>query len=454
MKKRQGSLKNHLKNLVLVLLTLLLALLVALNWGTGLGRDNAPADSFFAQVYALLPMGDGGYIQRAGDTPAAYPSGIAMTAGDGLRGASYNETAEGSLYESVRPLWADALAGARSFEKAEEAALQEALRGDTLFLSYNSSLPLSLLAGWMGADPAHTDSRSVASLVLTRGGVLYVRDGADGMLYRTVGGVKVDAGVWERVAAGVTAPPCSYAGTLDTQVYGALLPETLVPEGAAAYDVLQARMPAFGDPASGDSLQTLLGAFSYDPYVTNYSENDGATQVFVENYSALRVSQDGQVRFKANSLSGGLPAYQEGEVDAAGALAAQVDYAHEVLNAALGAVGSTIPAELESVRLDAESGAWNVQFNQTVGGLPVRRADGQPLARFTFQDGMLVAAELSLRDYVSTGEKLYVLPVAQAAAALDGASQYGYVVAYTDDGSGRLLPAAYRKDWRGGSAVG
>lgn len=453
MSRRKRSFQNICKNMTLVLLTALMAVLVALNWGTGLGRDNIPAGTLLSDLYALLPVGDGGYVQRSGETPAAYPCSIAMTVGGRLQGAAYHEMVEGTLYETVKPLWKEAMAAARNFEPADEAAFAEALRGKTLYLSYHTSLPLSLLAGWLGTEPARVDDRKVISLVLTGDGALYVRDSADGAVYRAGARARLEQGMWDKAAAGMTAPVCAYAGTLDPAFYGALLPETLVPEGAAAYDVLETRVPAFGDPASGDSLQSLLKAFSYEPYVQSYLENDGETQVFIENYSALRVSQDGTVRFKANSLTGGLAAYQEGESGPA-ALAAQIDYAHTLLNASLSAIGATVQAELQSAQYDREAGAWSLKFTQTVGGIPVRRTDGSAFAHFTYQDGVMIAAEIKLRDYVPTGEKLYVLPVRQAAAALTGAHTQQYILAYKDDGSGRLLAGAYHKDWRRGGAVG
>ncbi|MGE4548004.1 MAG: hypothetical protein AB7C89_00465 [Intestinibacillus sp.] len=452
--KKQKSFKNTLKNAALVVLTLLLAVLISLTWSTGLSRDDIPLDSPFARLYALLPFADSGYVQRAGDTPAAYPSGIAMTAADGLRGAFYNEAAEGGLYDMVRPLWAAALVEARGFESAAVDDLRAALSGeDTLLLSYNGSLPLSLLAGWMGADGSRVAEYDVNALVLTRSGMLFVRDGSNGRLYRTQERMPVNEAVWEKTAEGVSAPLCAYAGTLEQSDYGSLLPETLVPSAPAAYDILQTRIPAFGDPSSGDSLQTLLGAFGYDPYVQSYTENDGTTQVFVENFSSLRVSREGVVNFKANSLNGALPVYQEGEAGRAEAIAAQIDYAHEVLSAALGAIGSVIPAELQSIQYDSEAGICNLEFAQAAGGVMIRRQDA-PLARFTFQGGVLVAAELSLRDYTPTGEKLFVLPVRQAAAALRQDGRRQYLVAYTDVGSGRLTAAAYSRDWGSSGAVG
>lgn len=455
--KKQKSIKNSIKNATLVVLTLLLAVLVAVTWGTGLNQYDIPSDSPFSQLYALLNMGNNGYVQRAGNTPAAYPSGIAMTAADGQpRGGFYNETVESGLYETVRPLWAAALTGVRGFTSAASDALRAALSGeDTICLSYDGGLPLRLLAGWMGADTSHMTERSVISLVLTRSGTLFIRDGSDGQIYRADGQLQVDDSTWKKVSANAVtvAPACAYAGALDQTIYGTLFPETLVPQGAAAYDVLQARVPTFGDPSGSDSLQTLLKAFGYDPYVVSYPENDGTTQVFVENYSSLRVSQDGVVDFKANSLNGGLPVYQDGESEHSDTLAAQIDYAYEVLSAALSAIGSTVPSELQSVRYDDSAHAWTLDFEQKFGGVPVRRQD-MPLARFTFQEDTLVSAKLSLRDYTSTGEKLYVLPVRQAAAAIEGDGMTQYIVAYTDDNSGRLLAAACSKDWRRGGAVG
>lgn len=451
--KQQNRLKNSCKNIALVALTLLLIVLVILTWSTTLGRRNVPRDSLLAQVYSILPFQSRGYVQRAGDTPLSYPSSIAMTTEEGLRGTFYDESTLNSFYDVVRPIWATALSKTVNFETATQEQFCKALaEKDTLYQSYNSGLPFILLSGWLGADAVQTEERAVISLVLTRDGTLFVRGGEDGALYRARETLSVQDSVWEEAAGKITAPVCKYAYTLDASNVGALLPESLI-ANTAAYDVFEMRSPAFGNVGSGDSLQALLKAFGYDPYVQNYLENDGTKQVFVENYSSLRVSDSGTVTFKANSVMGGLVVYQDGEQKRSEMLAAQADYAAGVLNAALSAIGSTIPAELRSVQYEEQSETQYIEFAQVISSVPVRN-QVKPLARFRFQGGTLIMAELCLQDYHPTGEKLYVLPVQQAAAALQGKGTDQYVIAYAQEGDGRLLPHAYNREWGDDNAVG
>lgn len=440
--KTRKMFKNTCKNIALVVLVLLMGVLTVLAWSVGLlAGGNVAGMSPLTQFQALLPLGDGGYVRRASETAAAYPVRIAMSSDDGLVGAVYQEALGAALYDTLRPILAEGLTHAEAFAETTDSTLQKALDGKTIVAEYAGKVPLSLLAGWFGGS-VREENRSLhaGTLVLTHDGLLFLRDGSDGTLYYAH--TKLDTTVWDRVASVVSASACDYAGLLPQEDYRKLHPETLLLQEPQAFPIYTVRPANFRDAAPGESLQRLLSAFSYDPLQRAYEEDQGATQVFVGDASALRVSNDGTVRYKATSVSNGIYAYQDGEMQANNALAARVDFAQELLASALGAIGSSAPGMLQELRYDQISGNWLVTFTQTLGGVPVRPAANGVAARFEFSGGLLVSAELHLRVYTSTGEKLYVLPAKQAGAAANAAGK-GYVVAYQIGQDGRALAQAY-----------
>ena len=438
---KQKTLKNSLKNAALVVLVLLLGALTLLAWDAGLLTGGVQGGlTPLARLQTLLPTGDGGYAQRAGETPAAYPVRLAVSSAGGLVGASYQEAYATPLYDTARPFFASALADAGSFGAAEESALTSALSGSVISAEYAGRVPLTLLGGWFGGKAsAQADGLSVGSLVLTRDGALFVRDSEDGALYRAE--TRVDTSAWDRAFEGLSAAPCDFAAALGG-AYARLYPETIVPREAQAFDICTARAPAYWEAGAAESLQQLLTAFGYDPSLQSYAEGDGDTQVFVDTESSLRVGRDGAVRYE--SASGGLSAYAAGAVEGADALAARVDFAQKLLTGALASLQATASPMLEGAATDAESGVCTLKFTQLVAGVPVRTPAEEPFAVLTFRDGLLVSAELHLRVYEPTGERLYALPPAQAAAASPKAP-CGYAVAYREDEDARLLPTAFLK---------
>ncbi len=440
--KTRKVLKNTCKNIVLVVLVLLMGVLTVLAWSVGLlSGGNFAGMSPLTQLQTLLPLGDGGYVRRASETAAAYPVRIAVSGDHGLTGAVYQEALGVALYDTLRPILAEGLTHAEAFAETTDSTLQKALDGKTIVADYAGKVPLSLLAGWFGGS-VREENRSLhaGTLVLTHDGLLFLRDGSDGTLYyaRT----KLDTTVWDRAASMVSASACDYAGVLPQEDYGKLRPETLLLREPQAFPIYTVRAANFRDAAPGESMQRLLSAFSYDPLQRAYEENNGATQVFVGDASALRVSNDGTVRYKATSVTGGLYAYQDSEMQENNALAARVDFAQELLYGALGAIGSSAPGMLQELRYDQVTGNWLVTFTQTLSGVPVRPSANGAAARFEFSGGLLVSAELHLRVYAATGEKLYILPAAQAGATANAAGK-GYAASYQIGQDGRALAQAY-----------
>jgi hypothetical protein len=357
-----------------------------------------------------------------------------MTGEDGLVAAQYSEASVQLIYNAVTELLGQALEGAQDFESSKEQALKEALQGDCLLLRYDGLVPLDVLAQWLDCKTTRMEL-SVDTILLTAEGQLFGRDECGALLCAQT---RVGRSTWTAAAALLSGEPAAFAGLLDAPEYAALRPETLVlQDDRASFAVLQIDHPSFTDASSQNSLQTLLDAFQYSPYVQSYPENDGATQVFVDNDSTLRVTADGWVRYRTSAADGGIPVYQEELSSNEARLTAQVEFARAAMETALRSIGAVSQVTLEAVTQGTDGSAV-VTFRQSYGGVLLDSAVAA--ARFEFHDGRMTAAEIQLVRCEETGERLYVLPVKQAAAALNGTGNSLTVTYLQTENGTRLLP--------------
>ena len=183
MKGAQRSVKNTVKNISLLVLVGLLAILCAANWLTGMNIAGMPADNLLRRAYDHLVGGAVGYELRSSGVAAAEPAQIALTIEGQLYGVQYNLTEVEAGVSAVQALWAQVLADG-TLEPADEAALTAALQaGDCALLRYHGSLPLGVIAGWMGGSWTDDNGMSVETLLYAAGtGQLFVRT-PEGVLY-------------------------------------------------------------------------------------------------------------------------------------------------------------------------------------------------------------------------------------------------------------------------------
>lgn len=408
---KQKSLKNTLRNIALVVLTMLMGIMTLLSGFLGIGSEE-----FLHTFRRSLGHAAAGYEVRSGDSPAAYPSSVAMTGADGqLYGAAYNERAVAQLFGVTRELPGGALGAAGSFEALDEDGLRALLAGDTLCYSYNGELPAQALAAWLEGRTG--SDWNISMLLLTRDGQLVLRTREQGLVCAETA---VDRNGWDRAAAALSAGACGYAGTSEKAVFRSLAAETLLfGDGEISAELLTSEPPAFGDPNAADSLQTLLGAFGYSVYVRSYQERDA--QVYVDNDSTMRVSADGTVRYTAARRE------TEGQLFS---MTAAVEQARQILEQAQYSIGAGTQAELLSAQPRADGGQ-TLLFGLVFEGIPI--VTGEPYAQFEFVDGQLVRAVIRLRRYMALEERQYVLPAAQAAAASPRAGQR-LGIAYVESG--------------------
>ena len=432
MKGAQRSVKNTAKNISLVTLVLLLAVLCAANWLIGMNIAQMPADNLLRRVYDQLFGGAVGYELRSSGVAAAEPSQLALTVDGQLYGVQYNLTDVEAGLAAVQSVWSQALSGGALEEAGEEELEAALLSGDCALLRYHGSIPLSVIAGWMGGSWENGGSLGAETLVYSAdAGRLFVH-ASDGSLYAA----SAQAGENTLAAAqeSFRGLLCAFAGG-DYAVY----PETLLfdSERLSLPLLEEGAVDLFGTQGSA-GLEGLLQAFGFTAYTDFYTEQNGEIRVFVDNSSTLRVGAGGLLQYASAGGDSSVRAYEEGEVRGQSALEAQLDCARLILDEALRAGETDTHAALYAVQQDGEE--TTLVFMHLYGGVPV--LGDSDFATFRFADnGTLTSATIRLQRFVASETRRTVLPARQAAASAM-AEERSMMVAYRAE-DGTYIPARF-----------
>ncbi len=435
METREQKRKNRIKNAILLVLFIGLIVLTSVTWLSGLNLESIPEGTLLHRVYQRITYGVSGFELRTGSDAAAEPTRIAVSTADGLVGAQYQTASVSMLYTVLREPMGAAIDCAGAFAACTEEDFAQALAGEVLYFGYEGQLPLTLLSGWMGSGRSE-ELQKTDLLLLTGKGKLFIH-GENGYQWAETKG-SPDA--WAHLMQELAAGACSFAAQ-EGEKFAQVRPDTLLFEQESeSAERLTMRVPGFLEGQGGSDLTALLEAFSYDPYVRTYQEDQGKTRVFVENYSTLHVSVDGEVSFHTSAMEGALEAYSAAEVEKEDVLRLQTDFAYQLLRQVQGSMSDTSKAMLFDVT-EGESGVRVLSFLQTAGGIPVQVGE-TPFAWFEFREGRMIGAELHLRVFESAGEQSPLLPSRQAAAAAP-AEGLRPMLAYTRAADGKFTAQRY-----------
>lgn len=435
METREQKRKNRIKNAILLVLFIGLIVLTSVTWLSGLNLESIPEGTLLHRVYQRITYGVSGFELRTGSDAAAEPTRIAVSTADGLVGAQYQTASVSMLYTVLREPMGAAIDCAGAFAACTEEDFAQALAGEVLYFGYEGQLPLTLLSGWMGSGRSE-ELQKTDLLLLTGKGKLFIH-GENGYQWAETKG-SPDA--WAHLMQELAAGACSFAAQ-EGEKFAQVRPDTLLFEQESeSAERLTMRVPGFLEGQGGSDLTALLEAFSYDPYVRTYQEDQGKTRVFVENYSTLHVSVDGEVSFHTSAMEGALEAYSAAEVEKKDVLRLQTDFAYQLLRQVQGSMSDTSKAMLFDVT-EGESGVRVLSFLQTAGGIPVQVGE-TPFAWFEFREGRMIGAELHLRVFESAGEQSPLLPSRQAAAAAP-AEGLRPMLAYTRAADGKFTAQRY-----------
>ena len=322
---------------------------------------------------------------------AAQPVVISVNSPAGRTTAMWDFAALDGAYDTFGGQLGQALDTAQLLTKVGDTQVRQALTAPGVYFRYGTSLPASLLASWLGAV-LQTESVDADAFLLA------VEDGAVVLYflgehaYRSQ--TQLEAAALEALMEPYRPDGSRFAFEADYD----LAYDVLLPGGSVELPAAVASSPC--DSRYIDELATALGFNPYDE--TRYTDDDGVTFLSEPN-CALEIAASGHVVLTSSA--------QERFRAASAELAAQVEQARQLVELVNGVSGAG-RVYLSGVMASEEQTVCS--FSYLFSGIPVSGA--QQAATVTFSGRDMVRLEAQVYSFALTGETLYPLPVAQAAA--------------------------------------
>ncbi|MDO5547538.1 MAG: hypothetical protein Q4F79_03540 [Eubacteriales bacterium] len=379
-------------------------------WTRVLDRNSTPKGTL---AHAVVRWMDARRATDLADTtePAAYPVKLAIRSNGSMFGIQYSASGVAEAYRLMEDMWSAALSSAGRLEPVQQNEYVAALKNDMAFVEFDGSIPLELIAGWMGAEtPQGGDARTCGGLLLSRTGTesyrLFVRDAVTGTAYSAT--TELTTAQFSSTAESFVANDCTMAAETDTVI----APDTLQFTGEQTFVSI-----TFG-PYTG-SMATILEALRMDGRAaqeTAYATGD-STRVYVDDESVVRVTQDGVLTYRSET---GLRAYEQRTLREQEARQKCAQLGRNLSAELLDAMNSGGEAHLTKAYVD-DNGRYVTVFSMRINGVPADNDLGY-FARYEFEEGAMVRADVVLRTCEAAGSAVTVMPEKVAASSLRDAT--------------------------------
>lgn len=431
-RRRRGGVER-LKSLLIVLLTLsaLALTLRVLPFSQLAGRGSPGWWDRLTAVFRQEPStpAEDGPVQAAA---AAQPVRLAVSDGSERFAVQYDEDQTGQMFSSLGILLSEALSSAGTPVEVPEQSWRDALRAPGVWFDFLGSIPLEALYAWLGeggSNPALTASARQVAVALEDSGMvaLYYHNEDDGLYYACRTQVAYN-GHMDELLSGYGGNGASFVFELEEDSgYAGLDPYVLISAAVPSPAVYRASNPLAG--AGGEVLSGLQEALSFQAPGDAQYAIPGGVRLRVGR-ETLEVGGDGTVTYHTSE---DVPTrYPVGE-DAS--VTQLVETARRLAADTVGRSCGAASLSLMGVER-LEDGGVEVRFGYTLDGAAVLLPEDGWAARFTVREGQITDYTLRFRSYEGTAEHSLLLPVRQAAAALNALSPQGreLTLCYTDNG--------------------
>lgn len=346
----------------------------------------------------------------------------------------YDQVAVDGLFQQVVGLLVETLSSAGAPEEVTRSQWEQALTTPpSLCLDFQGEIPLTVLSGWLAGEEID-NTATVRRLVLTvweKSVALYYQDRNDGSYYRCLSEVANGQHLAEALVS-LQDNGAYYA--FESGQYDWLDPDTLLTDSVPTPDVYQVKNPLSGDQSALEQIMTALDL----PVNSSSFYSVGDERVARIGGDNLRLSGNGVVEYHAEEGSSLFTAAAQPE-DAT--LFQVVEACRKLAAATVGSNAGQARLYFSGVR-ESEEGL-EVSFNYCLNGIPVRLEDGAA-AWFQVENGRITRFVLRYRSYTDSGETSVVLPIPQAAAAMEAMGLEGeeLLLVYSDNG-GETVSASW-----------
>jgi len=382
-------------------------------------------------------VSSGHQTQTEGRAEFAAPLRLAVRLiGEGKEscyGVLYDQQDCDRLFQSVAGLLAEALSNPGPAERINRTVWERMLTGASgLCLDFQGDMPLDVLSGWLSGEEGGLSVR-VRRLGLTvwQGEAYLFYQDEIGDCYRCRAEV-VDTNRLEETLAGLSGNGAFYA--FEQAEYRMLAKDSLLLEDTPAPKVYQAANPVAGGQ---DALEELAGDLGFT--INTNGVYYAGQWVARSGNDTLRLSDGGVMTYQADG-EGGEHFLLSPERDVPSRFDA-AETCRALASAALG--GRCGQARLYLLSVTDTDAGWEVDFGYSLNGIPVQLEQGSA-AHFVVEGDRVTQFTLRFRSYSGAGESLAVLPLPQAAAALEamGLSGEELMLVYSDAGGETV-----RADW-------
>ena len=404
--KDKARLIDMAKNLAIALLSISAVLLLYKATLSGQG-------SFWGSLEGL-------FVKNSSSDAVALPEGeetaltsspvfLLVTAKDGSHYAvKYNYDAKEKLIAQFSGSLGEALGSSGKPEEISVQAWKTALSGSGVFFDYLYPQPLSAIASSLGTKiSAETALENARRFYLGKDGeslVLYFISEDNGSIYRC--DTVLSFSTLESKISECPLGTANFAFELGKE-YASIDPYYIF-----SHETDPLLAVAVSNPVRDSYDGTgLLAKFNINSrVVSEYTESDGS-KVYVDGDKSLRIEASGKVIFSTSGSSGII--INGGSADPT--ITDTISACSDIVNKSIGLASGAGVVELVNVLNVSSPSSCTVNFRYFLSGIPVTLPGNGYAATFQISNGIIVKAEIYLRNYTLPGGNIVPLPEKQAA---------------------------------------
>ncbi|MGE4277192.1 MAG: hypothetical protein AB7E30_08450 [Lawsonibacter sp.] len=342
-------------------------------------------------------------------------------------GIQYDTAASDALFQQVASLLVETLSSSGAPETVTRAQWEQAMAtAPGVVFDFQGELPMPVLVGWLSGEDT-TLTATVRRLVLTvwqETVALYYRDEETGQYYRCLSEVANQSHLEDAVSS-LTDNGAMYA--FESELYENLDPDTLILGTTPVPAVYSASNPMIG---GRPALEELMADLGISVNASGFYST-GNEQVARSGSDSLRLSDRGVAVYEAGGEDGAQ--FQVSTRRGEATLFESVEACRRLAAATVGDRCGQARLYLMSAQ-ESEDGLV-VRFGYCLNGSTVQ-LEGDCAAHFLVQNGQITQFELNFRSYTDQGETSMVMPIRQAAAAMEALGLDGeeLLLVYGDTG--------------------
>ena len=412
--KNKKIIINFFQNIVILTLTVTAVLLLM--------RFPMLDGVISGQMRALLSAPESSE-QRDVDLSAAITA-VHLVVTDEMEFGRYtqvNAPSDGSDFQRLEPLLRGAIGSAAPGRPATHTEFRNALKSPGSYVDLTASLPISVVAAWLGEEfDGEDEVRALALTTVGETAVLFFLR-SDGTVLRCE--CALTSSAVREVAAGFYPNGGQFAYETG---YSALAPYTVLVQKMDAMEQVSVSIPA------GYSAYNLLTALDLNAHANSrYFESSG-TEVVMQAPHFLWIGTDGAVHYSSD----GEVTDDLYRIACAGEMPTAVETLRGayILACALSEGVDAAPLALESIE-KTELG-WIVNFCYRLDGVRVRLHDDRQALRVVVQGDTIKEFDYFCRTYEPTQGSTLLLPPAMAAAIASMHDGAELTLVYVDNGAG------------------